>query len=148
MMGPSVWAVANSLWSAVRDHDYVPERIYILCKDKEGACGVASQLMAAVLADYGVRPEVRVVEVDEESVLAVRDHVAAILTEEEKTGNVISLDLTPGRKGAALGAMLAGGKRYEHIFYLYITSLDNANRPYLMVPMSRQHPHDLRKEAF
>jgi hypothetical protein len=148
MMGPSVWSTANSLWSAVRDHGYLPERIHILCSDSTGSCSVAAQMMAAILEDYGVRPDIRMAEINEESVLAVRDRVASIVEEEEKAGNVVALDVTPGRKGVVLGAMLAGGKRYEHIFYLYITSLDNANRPYLMVPMSRQRAHDLRKEAF
>ena len=148
MLGPSVWAVANAFWSSIRDHGYLPERVYMLCTDKGGSCAVAVQMIAATMEEYGVRPDVRTVEVNEESVLEVRDHVAAILDEELKQGNSVALDVTPGRKGSVLGAMLAGGKRYEHIFYLYITSLDNANRPYLLVPAARQRPHDLKKEAF
>ncbi|MEI6796678.1 MAG: hypothetical protein WCK39_07420 [Methanomassiliicoccales archaeon] len=148
MLGPSVWAVANAFWSSIRDHGYLPECVYLLCTDKGGNCAVAMQMIAATLEEYDVEPDVRAVEVDEESVLEVRDRVAAILDEESKHGNTVALDVTPGRKGTALGAMLAGGKRYEHIFYLYISSLDNANRPYLMVPAIRQRPHDLKKEAF
>lgn len=147
MLGPSVWALSNSLWSIIRDHGFVPDRVYILCVDKH-SCSVAAQMASVTLEEYGVKPDVRMVEVDEESVLQVRDRVASIVDEEVKQNATIALDVTPGRKGAVLGAMLAGGKHYEHIFYLYISSLDNANRPYMLVPMSRQRPHDLKKEAF
>jgi hypothetical protein len=148
MLGPSVWAVANAFWSSIRDHGYLPERVYLLCTDKAGNCAVAVQMIAATMEEYGVKADVRTVEVNEESVLEVRDRVAAIIDEEAKHGNVLALDVTPGRKGAVLGAMLAGAKRYEHIFYLYLSSLDHANRPYLLVPATRQRPHDLKKEAF
>jgi hypothetical protein len=59
------------------------------------------------------------------------------------------LDITPGRKAVVLGSLFAGWTNhlFDHIFYLYIESLRNANRPYMLIPMSIQVSHDIMKEG-
>ena len=69
----------------------------------------------------------------------------------EKIVVVVAPD-TPKGKGAdkfkELAEKYTAGKvKVDHIFYLYIESLQNASRPYLEIPLDLQSSHDLLKEV-
>jgi len=44
-------------------------------------------------------------------------------------------------------AVPTGEHPWSHVFYLYIPSTKNANRPYLQIPLQVQHHHDLWQEV-
>jgi len=95
--------------------------------------------------------DVRFEEVSVGRVDDVYKKVSRTLDEEEQD-NEMALDITPGRKAMVLGSLLAGWKdgkmsRFEHVFYLYIESLRNASRPFMLIPMSVQRCHDIPRES-
>ena len=71
-----------------------------------------------------------------------------VLVKEKEAGNEVAVDVTPGTKATVLGVVIGAGKvKVDHIFYLYIESLQNASRPYMEIPLDLQHSHDLLREV-
>ncbi|MEM0448573.1 MAG: hypothetical protein QW520_01970 [Methanomassiliicoccales archaeon] len=150
MMGRSIWGLFNSVWASVRAYDYLPDRVYILTAgcDKPSA-EKAAAMIRILLQESDSKGEVMLRIIPEEDVVAVADEVRAICTEERRSGNEVSLDVTPGTKVTVLGSVITGMARneFQNIFYLYIEDLRNAARPYLEIPLMLQHPHEILREV-
>jgi len=150
LMGPSLWGMFNSIWAMIRHHDYIPDRIYILGREKDGGdFEKARDMIVPLITEYGGKGEVIFERILGDSVSDVVKKVRTIGQMERELGNELSLDVTPGRKAVVLGSIFAGWDRriFEHVFYLYIDSLRNASRPYLLIPLSIQRSHDITKEV-
>lgn len=149
MMGLSTWGLFNSIWANVRKHQFVPERIYLLRREEEPRFECTKNMIMALMEDYSPHCEFIPIRIKGDDVYEVRDKVREIAAKEKASGNEVALDVTPGRKGVVLGAVLAGWDKdiFDHLFYLYIESLRNANRPYLLIPFPLQHPHDIISEG-
>jgi hypothetical protein len=150
MMGLSIWGTFNSIWAMIRRYDYVPERVYILTPETDIArAEIAVKMIRILLEEHNTKPDVQLVKIKGYDVKEVVTRVRNIAEEEKAKGNQIALDVTPGRKAVVLGSVFAGWgrKSFDHIFYLYLESLLNANRPHILIPMSIQHPHDIITEA-
>lgn len=106
-------------------------------------------MIIPLITEYGGQGEVIFEKVLGDSVSDVVKKVRTIGSREKEHGNEIALDVTPGRKAVVLGSIFAGWdtRIFDHIFYLYIESLRNASRPYLLIPLSLQRSHDIMKEA-
>jgi hypothetical protein len=150
MMGRSSWGLFNSAWAAIRSFNYVPDKVVLLT----GGCDrndaeVAAEMLRILYSEHGSRADVGIRVIPEDDIREIASIVRAITDEERKAKNSVSIDVTPGKKAAALGAVLSGLAKnsFDHIFYLYIESLKNADRPYLEIPLSIQHSHDILKEA-
>jgi hypothetical protein len=152
LMGPSNWGLFNSLWGMIRFHDFVPDAIYILGRERDkGDFETVRKMMIPLLREYGSKADVSYEVVEGGSVEDVFDKVKKMVDAEREKGSELALDVTPGRKAAVLGSMLAGWREgkiglFDHIFYLYIESLRNASRPFILIPLSIQHCHDIAKE--
>ncbi|MEE9341206.1 MAG: hypothetical protein V3V21_06040 [Thermoplasmata archaeon] len=137
LCGRRSWALVNSLWASIEDHDYLPEKLIILHharlkEDAHECSGPAEEL----LRSYGVEPEVSVHVVPETDFInRVAEKVAEIIKEEKKKGNEVALDITPARKALALPAYTSAlNHGADHVFYLFLRDLRHANRPYPMIP--------------
>jgi len=153
LMGPSNWGLFNSIWGMIRSHNFVPDRVYIMGRERDlGEFENIRKMMKPLLKEYGSRGEIRFGEIQGGMVDDIFEKVLTILDEEDLEGNELALDVTPGRKAAVLGSLFAGWKdgrmsRFDHIFYLYIESLRNASRPFILIPMSVQRCHDIPPES-
>jgi hypothetical protein len=151
LMGPSTWGLVNSIWGMIRFHGFVPDRVHVLGRDRDGGdFDNLGKMLEPLLEEYGSRGELNFERISGGSVKDVYDRVDSILREREETDE-IALDVTPGRKAGVLGSLLAGFEdgeisRFDHVFYLYIESLRNASRPFILIPRSQQQCHDIIKE--
>lgn len=148
MMGRSVWGLFNSVWASVRQFDYLPDRVYVLTAGCEASrAGMAKEMLFILLREHGAAPKIEIVNVPGGDIKEIGRVAADILLREKGLGNEVAVDVTPGTKATVLGTVLGAGKiKVDHIFYLYIESLQNASRPYLEIPLELQHSHDLLKE--
>ena len=149
MMGRSAWGLFNSVWSDIRQFDYLPDKVYVLTAGCEAARGqMAKDMLTVLLREHGSRAEVEMVDVPGDDIKEIGSRVNEIIGAENVKGNEVAVDVTPGTKATVLGTVIGAGKvKVDHIFYLYIESLRNAARPYLEIPLDLQHSHDLLKEV-
>jgi len=149
MMGRSVWGLFNSVWSDIRQFDYLPDRVYVLTAGCEAARGqMARDMLVMLLKEHGSPAEVELIEVPGDDIKEIGRRVNEIIGAENGRGSEVAIDVTPGTKATVLGTVIGAGKvRVDRIFYLYIESLQNASRPYLEIPLDLQSSHDLLGEA-
>jgi hypothetical protein len=149
MMGRSVWGLFNSVWSNIRQFDYLPDKVYVLTAGCEAARGqMARDMLIVLLKEHGSPAEVELVDVPGDDVKEIGRRVNEIIGTENARGSEVAVDVTPGTKAIVLGTVIGSGKvKVDHIFYLYIESLQNASRPYLEIPLDLQSSHDLLKEV-
>ncbi|MCG7844953.1 MAG: hypothetical protein MIO90_05935 [Methanomassiliicoccales archaeon] len=148
MMGRSVWGLFNSVWASIRHFDFLPDQVYVLtvgCEDSRA--NVAKEMLIILLREHGSQAKVDLVSVPGDDIKEIGRVSGEILVREKGLGNEVAVDVTPGTKATVLGTVLGSGKvKVDHIFYLYIESLQNASRPYLEIPLELQHSHDLLQE--
>ena len=150
LMGPSLWGLFNSIWGTIRSHGYVPDRVYVLRREADVENSEkARKMIQIILKEYGSRAEIIFQNIEWDNVRDVVEKVRRIAASEKGEKNELALDVTPGRKAVVLGSLLAGWREhtFDHVFYLYIESLRNAARPFILIPLSVQHSHDIIKEA-
>jgi hypothetical protein len=109
----------------------------------------AAKMLSILLSEHGSPGEVLVSVVSQEDVASIARSVKDISSRERSLGHQVALDVTPGKKATVLGAILSGMQRneFDHIFYLHIEALRNADRPYLEIPLGLQRCHDILAEA-
>ncbi len=149
MMGRSVWGLFNSVWSNIRQFDYLPDKVYVLTAGCDTARGqMAREMLILLLKEHGSPAEVVLVDVPGDDVKEIGQRVNEIIGEEKGQGSEVAVDVTPGTKATVMGTVIGAGKvKVDHIFYLYIESLQNVSRPYLEIPLDLQSSHDLLKEV-
>ncbi|NLX47145.1 MAG: hypothetical protein GXY70_03100 [Euryarchaeota archaeon] len=149
MMGRSVWGLFNSVWASIRQFDYLPDKVYVMTVGCETArAHMAREMLIVLLREHGSRAEVQLVDVPGDDIKEIGRRVNEIIGSENERNNEVAVDVTPGTKATVLGTVIGAGKvRVDHIFYLYIESLQNAARPYMEIPLDIQHSHDLLKEV-
>lgn len=148
LMGPSLWGMFNSIWAMIRIHGFVPQKIHILgSKDDQGRMETARSMITSLIERYGPSPEISFRHIKGDDVGGVKGTVQIIVDQEE--GSELALDVTPGRKAVVLGSILVSVNdlSFDHIYYLYIESLRNASRPYMLIPLTVQHSHDIMEEG-
>jgi hypothetical protein len=127
MMGRSAWGLFNSVWSDIRQFDYLPDKVYVLTAGCEAARGqMAKDMLTVLLREHGSKGDVELVDVQGHDIKEIGQQVNEIIGAENARGNEVAVD---------------------HIFYLYIASLQNASRPYLEIPLDLQSSHDLLREV-
>jgi hypothetical protein len=146
MMGPSIWGLFNSVWAGIRESNYLPDKVYLLAAESDDS-DMGKSMLRILLQEHGSPGDVKIRTIAGDDMKGVLQTVRDIATEEE--GNSLALNVTPGRKAVVLGAVFAGWAKetFDHIFYLYIDSLRNASRPYILIPVGVQHNHDIIEEA-
>jgi hypothetical protein len=150
LLGRSGWGLFNSVWAMVRTYDYVPTRIYILTDGCQMPLAERVRTMLSVLlTEYAEHHEIELVPLQADIINEVMTKVREIADKEKKQGNTLALDVTPGTKSMVMGAVLPALNRnlFDHLFYLHIGSLRNADRPYITIPLTAQHDHEFLREV-
>ena len=71
--------------------------------------------------------------------------ISARIKAGRKQGSKVAIDITPGRKALVAGALIPlASISVDHVFYLQITSTDDAAKPYMMIPLASQQLRDFR----
>jgi hypothetical protein len=141
--------LVNSLWASVREQGYIPDKVYI-CSTKKNMKGAKrnERRILTLLEGCDKKPSITMVEIPENDFIATGQTITDIIKKEKKAKNEVALDITSSRKAIASPALIAADRhRADHIFYLYIEDTTNADRPYLMIPLTIQHSNDFLQEG-
>ncbi|HXZ23185.1 MAG TPA: hypothetical protein VEH08_00470, partial [Methanomassiliicoccales archaeon] len=88
MYGRSTWGLFNSVWAAIKDHDYLPDKVTILTSGCDlTQAQVAGKMVEILLREYGSHAEVKQLVVDDEEVRTISDTVLKLATQEKSAGN-------------------------------------------------------------
>lgn len=148
LLGRSVWGLVNSAWASIREFDYIPDRVHIVAARKQRMdAEIAGKLLEVVLRNHGSPAEIHVEIVEGGDVGAVASKVRELVTGAKMSGHSIAVDVTSGTKDLVLGSLMVELEKVDHIFYLRLDSLRNADRPYMLIPVERQHALDVLREV-
>ena len=148
--GISKWAVLNSLWGAIHLKGFIPDKVYVLvCREAKSYLPELSKWLKMLLVSYGSKAELVQVEVDEGNFGETAKLVSEIIESEKAHSNEVAIDITPGRKAIVSSILIPGWeKKADHVFYLYLKDLRNADRPYPMIPSDLQKLVDFKSEVW
>lgn len=149
-MGRSIWGTFNSAWASAIHYNFLPERVYLVVNACDRPKAELCRGMLGVLYDeFQNRPDVQIISVNDMDFVELAKTIGEIVNKEKQQGNDVAFDVTGGVKLLVLGGVLSQLKEHpwSHIFYLYVASTKNADRPYLQIPLSAQHHHDLWQEV-
>ncbi|HPC28082.1 MAG TPA: hypothetical protein PKX17_05075 [Candidatus Methanomethylicus sp.] len=149
LLGRSVWALTNSYCAAIRERNYLPSRVCIITEEPyKGALDNAVRGVEVISAFFGSAPAISREVVAEGCFQDAGNRVSAAVKGLRADGYEVALDITPGRKALVAGSLLALMKiPTDHVFYLEISTLDGASKPYLMIPFQAQRLHDFIEDA-
>jgi hypothetical protein len=142
--GQSEWATFNSLWAVIRRKGFLPDYVVIVSFEADMGRAMSSRKrIADLLATYGLAMEPTVKTVEDSSVAGTRAAFQKLFGEIIGSSSEAVLDVTNGRKMMVMSALSApDARRLNHIYYLYIDTLEDADHPYMCIPMNRQQVHD------
>jgi hypothetical protein len=149
MTGVSRWPVLNGLWAALCK-GYVPDKVYLFVtqgREKDGEA--LSAWINILLESYGKQVEPVLEKIEEGEFASSGKRITSVMEAERNQGNEVAIDITPGRKAIVSSALIsAWQKQVDHVFYLYLEDMRNANNPYPMIPYKLQHFVDLKEEVW
>ncbi len=148
LLGRSVWGLVNSSWAFMRKYGFIPDRVHIIdaCTDG-GDAEEASRRLQTVLHGFNADAEVYVEKVEAGNIGSVSSTIKRLIGEYRAADHRIAIDVTSGTKDLVLGSLMNDMTTLEHIFYLRIDSLRNADRPYILIPVERQQIIDVFEEV-
>jgi len=149
VLGRSTWALINTYYAVLTERSYYPDLVYIFAEDI-----YADQLDKAVKGieilseEFGFKPEIRQEIVREADFVEAGFKITSLIKDLKQNGYRVAIDITPGRKALVAGALIPISKiGVDHVFYLAIKTLDNASKPYKMIPLSIQELRDFVEDA-
>lgn len=148
LLGRSVWGLVNSSWASIREYGFIPDRVHMIdaCTDGSDA-EEASRRLRAVLHGFNADAEISIEKVEAGNIGSVSSTIKRLIDEYHTDDNCIAIDVTSGTKDLVLGSLMNDMTAVEHIFYLRIDSLRNADRPYILIPVERQQIIDVLAEV-
>jgi hypothetical protein len=146
MTGRSVWALLNTYYAVLRETSYRPTEIIILSEtEHERQIPVVKQGLKILSEGYDITPKVGMEQIPTGDFIEAGRKISARIRKVKNEGSKIAIDITPGRKALVAGALIPlASISVDHIFYLQITSTDDAAKPYMMIPFTSQQLRDFR----
>ncbi|WP_144060498.1 hypothetical protein [Archaeoglobus sulfaticallidus] len=149
ILGRSTWALINTYYAILSEKTYYPDIVYIFAEDI-----YADQLDKAIRGieilseEFGFEPEIRQEIVRESDFVEAGFKITSLIRDLKQNGYSVAIDVTPGRKALVAGALIPISKiGVDHVFYLAIKTLDNASKPYRMIPLQIQELKDFVEDA-
>jgi hypothetical protein len=146
MTGRSVWALLNAYYAVLRETKFRPTQIIILSEaEHAGQIPVVKKGLAILSEGFGIAPQVDVEQVQTGDFIEAGRKISARIKDGKKQGSKVAIDITPGRKALVAGALIPlANIAVDHVFYLQITSTEDAAKPYMMIPLASQQLRDFR----
>lgn len=159
MLGRSVWAVLNSYHAVLCEKVFFPDEIVLFAEgkaSKELLTEIETTIngLKVLSEEFEVSPSIKHEVISECScnvdsnddfvnmVQCIRD----LIKNRKKEGDVIALDITPGKKTLVAGALLPITlSDVDHIYYLSIK--ETFPRPYMMIPYQMQQLNDFKDQV-
>jgi hypothetical protein len=149
MLGRSVWALVNSYYAVLDGRKCSPTLIYVFAEERyKEELEKALKAIEILSSEYGFKPDIKSDFIKEGDFLEAGRKISSQAKRLKVKGFEIALDITPGRKALVAGSLISLSKTsVDHIFYLKISTLEGASKPYFMVPMQTQHLQDFIEDA-
>ncbi|MFW6195979.1 MAG: TM1812 family CRISPR-associated protein [Thermoplasmatota archaeon] len=136
-VGRSEWAVVNSFTAILFHTDLKPGKIHLLYKSSDNEIAESCvEGLNGILDVKGIACDIIEHELkDEFDLMKPAEIMEDILDEDEE----VVIDITPARKFMSSSALIEGMRNdVKGIYYLYIDSIEDADRPYFDIPLPRQ----------
>lgn len=151
----STFAVINTLWAAIIQEDYLPEKIHLLANDYVVAKGFLKNAELGcklICQEYGIKTTVKTHEFRETDFSSLAQLLGAIVGAEKQIGNEVAIDITPGRKFMSAFSMYMGvGRAIEQqadrIYYHHLLDFAFKDFPYPLIPANIRRLYDIKKET-
>lgn len=148
LLGRSVWGLVNSSWASIRKYGFVPDRVHIIDACTDGVDSEeASRRLRTVLNNFNADAEVYIERVEAGSIGSISSVIKRLIGEYHRGCHRIAIDVTSGTKDLVLGSLMNDLTGVEHVFYLRLDSLRNADRPYILIPVEGQRMIDVLAEG-
>jgi hypothetical protein len=144
MTGRSIWALLNTYYAVLRETKFRPTQIIILSETEHvGQLPVVKKGLTILSEAYGIAPHVDVEQIQTGDFIEAGRKIFAWIKSGRKQGSRVAIDITPGRKALVAGALIPlSSISVDHVFYLQITSTEDAAKPYMMIPLASQQLRD------
>ncbi|RLF66029.1 MAG: hypothetical protein DRN57_07940 [Thermoplasmata archaeon] len=146
-VGPSPFAVINTLWAAVERDGWLPDKIHmVFTEDTSRLLPGISLVMERISLEFGgKKPQIYCHSIDEMDLSGVLGTYTAIIGKERKERTGIAIDITPGRKYMSAFSLYAGlkGGSIDRIYYMHIMGRKYMNVPYPLIPCNYCRLEDL-----
>ncbi len=149
ILGRSTWALINTYYAVLTEKAYYPDIVYIFAEDiYANQLDKAMKGIVILSEEFGFKPEIRQKIVKEADFVEAGLKIMSLIKDLKQSGYRVAIDITPGRKALVAGALIPISKiGVDHVFYLAIKTLDNASRPYKMIPLQIQELRDFVEDA-
>ena len=146
MTGRSIWALLNAYYAVLRETKFRPTHIIILSETEHaGQIPIVKKGLAILSEGFGIAPHVDVEQISTGDFIDAGRKISSRIRMVKEQGSKVAIDITPGRKALVAGALIPlASIAVDHVFYLQITTTDDAAKPYMMIPLSSQHLRDFR----
>jgi hypothetical protein len=146
MTGRSVWALLNAYYAVLRETPFRPTDIIIISEtEHEGQIPIVKKGLKILSEGYAITPKIDVEQIPTGDFMDAGRKISARIRKVKQEGSKVAIDITPGRKALVAGALIPlASISVDHVFYLQITSTDDAAKPYMMIPLSSQQLRDFR----
>jgi hypothetical protein len=149
MLGRSVWALLNSYYAVLRDGGFQPKKIIVFGEEVfSDQKPQVQEGLRIISEEFGLTPTIKFELMKEADFIEAGKRISLLIKESKEAHNPVAIDITPGRKAMVAGALVPLAKiDVDHVFYLLIKSLDDAAKPYMMIPYQNQQLKDFKEPA-
>ncbi len=154
LLGRSTWALLNSFYASV-DEGYEPDLVHVFVE--EGFLEELEKVVGGleiIGEGFGVSPEIETHVISDVDFVRASREIRDILLDLLEGDNLVSIDITPGRKALVTAALLSmndlsrkEGLNVDNVFYLAIDSVEGAAKPYYMIPFEIQDLRDMMEDV-
>lgn len=159
MLGRSVWAVLNSYHAVLREKEFFPDEVFLFAEGRLDAkltkeIDIAVNGLKILSEEFKISPSINYEIISEseckigydDDFIKMVQRVLGLIKKRKKEGDVIAVDITPGKKTLVAGTLLPINlSDVDHIFYLSIK--ETVPRPYMMIPYKMQQLNDFKEQV-
>jgi len=147
ILGRSAWSPVNSYNAVLRESGFRPDVIHIfLERAYEKDLDTVVACFQILNESFDVGAEIFPETVDDVDFRTAGRRITELVGQCKQGGDTVAIDITPGRKSMVVSALIPAVRHnVDHVFYLSIDSLENASKPYMMIPLPRQQLVDFNE---
>ncbi|MDD1678151.1 MAG: hypothetical protein LUO93_03070 [Methanomicrobiales archaeon] len=146
IMGRYTWALLNSYYAVLRGTSLRPTVIYVFSEEIfRDQVETVKKGLALISEAYDVQPEIHVEMLASSNIQDACQKIPKTVHDLKARGFQVALDITPGRKALITGALLSSRDDLDHVYYLAISSVEDADKPYMMIPLLIQDLKDFKE---
>ena len=145
--GRSTWATLNTYYAMLKETDYRPDAIWIFTESSyEDQLPVLDEGLRIISIGYDFQPKISSRVVPEGEIIDAALEIGGLVSSLKKDHEV-AMDITSARKSLVVGAILSTANfKLDRIFYLMIDTLQDASKPYPMIPRQHHSLVDFQKQ--